>query len=346
MRIAMVSFTRRGAHVAQSLCAALCAGGHACTAYAMPRHAAQAGLLPLERPLSEWTKEAFSGADALVFISACGVAVRAVAPYVKSKAEDPAVVVLDDNARFAVSLLSGHLGGANALTQEVARLTGAQAVISTATDGAGLFSVDAWAARENCALWELSRAKAVSAALLDGAELGFCSDFPVSTPLPAGLLSQQEGALGIHISLDELAAPFGETLHLVPRVLVLGIGCKRGTAADVITRHVRQALSAHRLSPRAICAVASIDIKRDEAGLCAFCKEIGAPLHTYGADELSHAKGSFSASPFVQGVVGVDNVCERAAVLCAGEGARLVLQKQARNGVTVAAAVRGWEVRF
>lgn len=372
MRIVISSFTQRGALLAAKLAAALAAQGHACEAYAMPRHTA-AGVAPLAVPLSEWTAQAFQSAGAIVYISACGVAVRAVAPYLKSKAEDPAVVVLDDNVRFCISLLSGHIGGANALAQNIACLTGAQAVISTATDGAGVFSVDAWAAQEGCALWELPEAKAVSAALLDGERVGFCSDFPLASPLPNGLEARESGALGICITLDEQKAPFARTLHIVPRALVLGIGCKRGVGAQAIVEHVHAALAAHRLSPRSVCAVYSITIKRDEPGLLACCEALGVPLRVFSADELSCADGAFSASEFVRGVTGVDNVCERAAVLGAGEyagtsepdglcgngppagsegllhvgsGGRLVMKKQAGGGVTVAAAVCGWEVQF
>ena len=346
MRVDLITFTQKGAVLAALLAKGLEGQGDACAAYAMPRHAAPAGNLPLEQPLARWTEQAFCSADALVFISASGVAVRAIAPYLKGKLKDPAVIVLDDNARFAVSLLSGHVGGANKLAARIAQITGAQAVISTATDGAGLFSVDSWAKQNGCALWELPQAKAVSAALLDGEPVCLSSAFPVEGALPEGFAANDVGRLGVCISLSEQCSPFATTLHLIPRALMLGIGCKRGTTAGAIAARVEQALQGSAISPRAVCGVASAQIKADEPGLLEYCAQQGISPVFYSPEQLMEAEGEFASSDFVRGVTGADNICERAAVLLAGEGGTLLIKKQAGDGVTVAAALRDWRVRF
>ena len=116
--------------------------------------------------LPELTARAFREADALIFVSACGIAVRAVAPFLCGKEQDPAVVAIDERCGFAVSLLSGHIGGANALACRIAEMTGAQAVITTATDVNGRFAVDEWAARQGLNLTDLQAAKRFAAALI------------------------------------------------------------------------------------------------------------------------------------------------------------------------------------
>lgn len=137
--------------------------------------------------LAEWTTAAFAQNEALIFVGAVGIAVRAIAPFCRSKASDPAVVVVDECGHFAVPLLSGHLGGANDLARAIAALCGAVPVITTATDAHGLFAVDEWARHQNCRVLELERIKTVSGKLLAGEPVLFWSEFPIAGPAPAGV---------------------------------------------------------------------------------------------------------------------------------------------------------------
>ena len=252
-----------------------------------------------------------------------------------------AVLVVDELGGFVISLLSGHIGGANDLTERMAEALGATAVVTTATDVNRKFSVDAWAARNGCAISSMGVAKAVSAAILEG-PVPLCSDFPIATALPPGTAAGEDGPLGICISWRR-RRPFDRTLLLMPRVLHLGIGCRRGAAATNIRQLVDDVLTEHQLSPAAVKLVASIDLKRQEPGLLEFCRERGWTAQFYTAAELAELEGDFTSSEFVRGVTGVDNVCERAALLGAG---RLLVRKTARCGVTVAVAAEDWEVRF
>lgn len=284
--------------------------------------------------LDEWTKRAFSQAQALVFVGAVGIAVRAIAPYVKSKASDPAVVAVDELGRFAVPILSGHLGGANALARRIAGLCGAVPVITTATDLHGLFAVDEWAVRQKCAVLNPEKIKAVSSKILAGGTVRIYSDWPVGGEAPEGVvLSDTDFDARLTIRRDDTNA-----LVLVPRIAVLGVGCKKGTDACSIEAAFQTLLERSGLYPEAFCGVCSIDLKQNEAGLLDFCRRHGLELDTFSSGELANVQGDFSSSEFVKDITGVDNVCERAAVL--GSGGELFVRKQAGNGVTMAVALK------
>ena len=329
MSVALIAFTRRGAALGRRLADAL--GGD----LRVPeRLAAALGEAPCGS-LADWTAQNWHSVSSLVFVGACGIAVRAIAPHVGDKFTDPAVVSVDEAGRFAVPLLSGHVGGANDLARRIAALTGGAAVISTATDVNGLFAVDVWAKERGLAITDRTLARAVSAALLEGEAVGYASDFPI--PCPEGL-RPGKAALGVWVTGRSGGGPFPRTLRLVPKCLALGIGCRRGTSAGAIARAVDAALLGAGYDPLAAAAAATIDLKQEEPGLLAFCQFRGLPLTAYTAGALAAAPGTFTPSDFVRSVTGVDNVCERAAALRSG-GGRLVVRKQAGEGVTVAAAL-------
>ncbi|RGX55970.1 cobalamin biosynthesis protein CbiG [Anaerotruncus sp. AF02-27] len=344
MRISVVSFTENGARVAAALRGILRENGHLCSACAMPRHAGNGGLTPLLEPLESWTARSFGESDGIIFVGAAGIAVRAIAPHVKDKLTDPAVLSVDERANFVIPLLSGHMGGANKLARELAECLDATPVITTATDLNGRFAVDVWAKEQNLAICERENAKAVSVALLDGNAVGFCSDFVVESALPQGLTMAEDGPLGICVSFSGRDEPFLRTLHLVPRIVTLGVGCRKDVAPEVFEEAILVLLSQNDLSVQAVREVATIDLKAREPCILAFCEKYRLPLCTASAGTLGALEGSFSGSAFVKGAVGVDNVCERAAVLISG--GNLLMRKQSRNAVTAAAAAANWRVRF
>lgn len=317
MKVRLLAFTEKGMALAESLARAL--GG-----------SAQRCAPPLT--LASWTADAFAQADALVYVGAVGIAVRAVAPHVRSKAQDPAVVAVDECGRFAVPLLSGHLGGANVLARRIAGVCGAVPVITTATDVNGVFAVDCWAKLQNCVVLDVPRIKAVSSRLLAGGQATVQSPWPVAGTPPRGVSLGEPG----DVELTVTAADHG-ALRLVPRIAVLGVGCRRGTTEDALNEAFEHLLQASSLCEKAFYKVCTIDLKKDEPGLLAFCRQRGLRLECFDAARLQAVQGSFSASAFVREVTGVDNVCERSAVL--GSGGTLYWKKQAGNGVTMAAAL-------
>ena len=341
--IALIAFTEQGCRMACAIAAGLAAEGiapaEAIAVSGPARFAAAEGVAAYES-LSAWTKEAFSQVDALVYVSATGIAVRAIAPYVVDKFTDPAVVCIDEMGRIAVPLLSGHVGQANDLARTIARITGGIAAVSTATDLNGLFAVDSWARANGLVIVERAVAKQVSAALLSGETVGVSSSVALEGALPQGLVHAQEGQLGIHIGVEASVNPFANTLHLVPRVAAVGVGCRRGTDPAVLEQAVRKALEEVNVRPQAVTAVASIDVKSDEPAVAALAEAFGCDLLFYTAEQLDAVPGEFDESAFVREQVGVGNVCERAALAAAGRDGTLVLPKQAGDGVTVAVALK------
>lgn len=335
MKIAIFAYSRGGCAVARRVRAVLAEAETVC--YAVPR-LEEAGFLPLAKDIY---RERFSSMDALIFIGACGIAVREIAPYLVSKKTDPAVLCIDEKMQFVIPLLSGHIGGANDLARRLAAALGAAAVITTATDVNGKFAADAWAAKNECAISSMLLAKKVAAEILER-DVPLVSDFPIKGALPGGIVEKTQGALGIVIGYCT-KEPFAETLRLTPRVLRVGIGCRRGTAQETIEAAVAAVLSAHQLDPSAVKGVYSIDLKQQEAGLLAACAKHNWPTVFYTAEELRSVPGEFTDSPFVQEMTGVGNVCERAAMRGAE---KLLVKKTAVDGVTVAVAAEHWEVSF
>lgn len=338
MRVSVFAFSRQGCRTARRVMAFF--HGEEVHAYTMERFG-ECDFTPIGTPSRAFYEEVLHASDAMVFVGSVGIAVREIAPHIRSKTTDPAVLSLDELGTFVIPLLSGHIGGANELAQNLARELNATPVITTATDINHRFSVDAWAAKNGYAIGNLARAKAVSAEILEN-RVPLCSDFPMIGNLPEGVVLEERGRIGICISVyqDE---PFEKTLRLIPPILHLGIGCRRGTQAAAIEKAVTAVLKEHNIDARAVKSVASIDLKADEEGLLRFCRERNIPCFFYSAEELNAVAGRFIPSAFVQGVTGVDNICERAALIGAE---KMIVKKTAMNGVTVAVAAEHWEVRF
>lgn len=337
MKLAVFAFTTKGCRLAERVKSVLSA--EETRMVTMEKF----GLPDFEAytpPLVSCMKEYFSWADLLVFIGSTGMAVRAIAPWVKSKVTDPAVLCIDEGGSFVISLLSGHIGGANDYAKMLASAIGAVPVVTTATDVEGKFSPDGWAAKIGCAISSMHLCKKVSAAILEG-EIPLSCDFPMAGT-PAGTVLHGEGALGIHIGCTK-RQPYAETLHLIPKILNLGIGCRRGIGEEKIAAAVDAVCEKFGIFPQAIAGVYSIDLKKDEPGLLSFCAHRGLKPHFYTPQELENAPGAYPKSEFVRSVTGVDNVCQRAAMLGAET---LIVPKTAMDGVTVSIAQRPWEAVF
>lgn len=268
----------------------------------------------------------------LVFICACGIAVRTIAPFVKNKKEDFAVVVCDEDGKFAISLLSGHLGGANELAENVAEILGGQAVITTATDVNGITAIDNYAKENNLEIDSMKMAKEVSAQLLNGEKVAFKSDFNIEVPKDFVLTTEKTGVYVTYKTTE----PFENTLKLYKKSLVVGIGCKKGTPVENVESFLKTVFEENSLSERAILKIGTIDIKKNEKAIVELSKKYNVKLEIFDKKTLNSQKGEFSHSDFVLRTVGTDCVCERAVV--AG-GGKLIVKKQSCNGVTIAVGV-------
>ena len=268
----------------------------------------------------------------LVFICACGIAVRTIAPFVKNKKEDFAVVVCDEDGKFAISLLSGHLGGANELAENVAEILGGQAVITTATDVNSIIAIDNYAKENSLEIDSMKMAKEVSAQLLNGEKVSFKSDF--NNEIPKDFVQTVE-KIGVYVTYKTIE-PFENTLKLYKKSLVVGIGCKKDTPVENVESFLRTVFEENSLSEKAILKIGTIDIKKNEKAIVELSKKYNVKLEIFDKKTLNSQKGEFYHSDFVFRTVGTDCVCERAVV--AG-GGKLIVKKQSCNGVTIAVGV-------
>ena len=306
MNTVIAAFTKKGVNLALNLSEFL--GGRV---FAPSRFS---GVEPLDDSLVEWAGKFFDEARAMIFVGACGIAVRAISPHVKNKIHDPAVIAVDEAARFVIPVLSGHIGGANELSRKIAGFLHAVPVITTATDVNNLVSVDQWAVNNNCAIENPENVKKVSARLLEGHDVG------------------------VAVTCENVPTPFPVTLWLRPRRLILGAGCNRGVDPAEFESCAMDFLSSAGVSALSLRAIASIDLKNDEPAMKIFAETHDIPFVTFSAGDLQSLKGNFTASEKVREFTGTDNVCERACVLCAGEGAVLMRGKCVYNGITFALA--------
>lgn len=339
MRAAIFSFSVRGAQLAKQIAEAMQNAGYKAEAMTVAKYAEAAGLAPMLPDYKAACAAAFASCDAIVFVGAAGIAVRAIAPHIKSKMTDPAVLSADECGNFVIPLLAGHIGGANELARYLAAAIGAAACVTTATDVNGLFAVDEWGARNNMVISSLAPAKDFAAALVAKEKVGlYCDEaFAVAGELPKLVERDSTLPVGMAVTLDNTLMPFKTTVRLLPKIVHLGIGCRRNTPLENIEALVLPELEKLHLDLRSVVALASVDLKKDEQGLLAFAEKYQLAANFYTADELNSVAGDFTPSAFVKSIVGVSNVCERSAVRDSNNG-RLLLRKTSLNGVTLAVA--------
>ncbi len=354
MKLSVISFTENGKQLSESIVKLLekeleiklytkCEAGIKDDIYS--------DILFLKKSVGDWAKERMQEQNALLFIGACGIAVRAVAPHLTDKLHDVPVLVMDEKGKYVIPILSGHMGGANDLANHIAEKTGAEAVITTATDLNKKFAVDLFAKRNRLYIANIANKDGivkVSSKVLAGKE--------ITMSIEAGheIIGGESGIrfvpyppMGVvDVVVTSKDDMFDTSLLLKPREYVIGIGCKKGKKANEIDDFILKAIKKKGISIMQIFALSSISQKRDEQGIVEWCRKEGIPFFTYTAEDLREVNGTFTKSMFVKNQVGVDNVCERAAVKACGEDGKLILPKVAENGMTIAVAKREWKVCF
>lgn len=346
MRTAVFALTAAGAALGGRVVLAL---GDEAELFVSQRHPVS-GARYFEK-LQQAVAENFPRYDALVFIMAAGIAVRTIAPYLKSKLEDPAVLVLDERAQHVISLLSGHVGGANDLARRLALSLGADPVITTATDVEGYLAPDAIASKLGLFPEPHEEIQRLNSALLEGKKIFYyidpvcrLADFYARELLGHGFcladfaaLPDEAQALQVVISENEEIPLRQGRLFLRPLRLIAGVGCRRGTKSSYIKKALTEAAAKLGLPLQAVAAMASTVFKDEEQGLFDTARELGVPLSFYDNDALNRMiyRYDLCESAFVRRITGVGNVCESAALAAAGSG-RLVLGKTKFEKVTVA----------
>lgn len=280
----------------------------------------------------------------LIFVMATGIVVRQIASLLQGKDRDPAVLVLDEEGKFIIPLLSGHLGGANAWANHLACQIGAQAVITTATDVRGLVAPDEYARRYGWKVEPIDHLPTVNRLLLEQNSLDVWTSYPLNAEVAwvndehyHFLPDKEKEKANVIISAFPDRTIKADLLYLVPPILSVGVGCRRGISTEAVLAGIETAVEQIGASLKAVCGIYSIDLKADEVGLIEAAKYLRVPFQTFPAIELQAVieKQQLSRSNFVKEKIGVDGVCEAASLLGTQKG-QLILSKFKGRGVTVA----------
>ena len=294
-----------------------------------------ADTVAIEPDLSTFTKQLFAAHKTLIYIMATGIVVRSIAPHLVSKTTDPAVVVLDEKGQFAISLLSGHLGGANAIASEVAKALGGTAVITTASDVQGVPSVDMIAQMHQLIIQSMQDAKTLTAMTVNGQKIGWRNDTLLNLTSYYAVEDETSNGLVVVSNRTDLKShiPFAQ---LIPQNVVIGVGCKRGIAGQQIIDFISEQLQLNNVSAASIRQIASIDIKADEQGIHEAAAHFKVPVQFIAAGEIEMIEQDFTASAFVKSQIGVSGVCEPAAFIAGGRAGNFISRKKSKQGITVA----------
>lgn len=301
-----------------------------------------------KQSLNVWAEKGFSQFDAMVFIGACGIATRAIAPYIRDKFTDPAVLCVDDRGRYVIPILSGHMGGANQLAVLLAEWLEAVPVVTTGTDCAGAFACDLWVKKNGLGIYNHRGIQEISSAVLRKEKVGIWSEeeFRPGTCPPRELepedwyavlsaLRRREqrthilvfssyqraenfsAQLSLHCDDDSGGRGELGCLILYARPYIVGVGCRAGIDFESLRAQYHDFLRRHRIDPHQVLALASVDRKSREPALVSLRRQEGLSLYTRSPEELMRIKGKFHHSDFVMETLGCDNVCERAAMAVA-----------------------------
>ena len=342
-KIAIIAITKHGSALAEKIHASLDKSELFISAKFAREVPGKVEFFPT--PIKDLTAKIFNTYDALVYIVSLGAVVRTIAPFLKDKHTDPAVIVVDDKANFAISVLSGHVGGANELTEEISKIIGAQSVITTASDVGKTIPVDILGREFGWSVEQEENITKVSASVVNEELVGIYQDageknwWKRETPLPKnfkfydslGALAASESKAALIITDKIIAGEFPELLKKAvvyrPKSLAIGMGCDRGVSQEQLDELLTDTFKTHLLSVKSVKNVSTVDIKNREAGLLAFCERHGWDLVCYTRDELSQLKDILpNPSEMVMKYLKIPGVSEPASMLTAKTD-KLVVEK-------------------
>lgn len=297
----------------------------------------------LEVKVSEYLGDKWDSLDGIIFIGALGIAVRIIAPLILHKASDPAVVVLDDLGEYSISLLSGHLGGANQLAEEIATCLGARPIITTASDRRGIEALDLFAKRNNYEMEDMETITRLTRKMVDGKKLGFFSEdkklinYPylkIFTSLEEMKKDREiEGAILVTSSLISQEKMGGLPLTILrPKNLNIGIGCRKGVEGKRIKAAIGDLFQELQLSQASIGKIGTVEVKKDEAGIIETAAYYGVDMKIFSLKEIGRVDHKFKGSDFVKKTIGVYSVAEPSAYLLGGN---IISKRTSHEGITL-----------
>ncbi|HZW83095.1 MAG TPA: cobalt-precorrin 5A hydrolase [Candidatus Deferrimicrobium sp.] len=309
-------------------------------------------------PTPSLIREIFCSYHGLILIMATGIAVRSLAPLLQGKEQDPAVVVVDERGQFAISMLSGHLGGANDLARIAAKCLGGTPVITTSTDVQGRLAVDVLARDLGVKLEPLELLKQVNSLISKGEKIELISDYPLNLPEDHPLWRDECWQTRIEPEIEDNAdlnasgviltsrVISSKALFLRPPSIVVGVGCRKGIPGHQILAAIKTALKLAGRSPLSIKKLVSIEAKAEEEGIKWAAGQLNVATEFYSVETLQavlQENTGLAQSDFVHQQMGVRGVCEPASLAGCRQG-KIILGKQAGQGVTVALAEEkfGW----
>ncbi len=326
---AIVSITHQGNKLALKLSGKL----ENSVCYTLPKWE-QEGFFTIEGTLKSFCKKLFEKYDALIFIMASGIVVRSIAPWIKDKTTDPAVVVMDEKGKNVISLLSGHVGGANYLTMRISELLTTNPVITTSSDINQLPSVDMLAKENGLHIDSMKSAKQITAMIVNKQKVELVDACKV---LDSDTLPQSDGYISGKIIISNQFKIYEKLpfTKLIPENIILGIGCKKHTGSSELMQFIKDVIYSLNLDLRSIKTIASINIKAGEPAILEAVEKLQCSSEFYTAKELQRVDHLFEGSEFVQQVVGVSSVSSTAAYLAGNEHGKFLAKKEIRNGMTI-----------
>jgi cobalt-precorrin 5A hydrolase len=319
MRIAIICVNKQGDIIADKLEASLKANIYTKTKMA-------------DFNLKELSGKLVTEYDALIFITSTGIAVRAIAPFIDSKASDPAVVVIDCTGKYAISLLSGHIGGANALAIKVGDIIGAQAIITTATDNLGITAPDSFAKDNKLVIDDLKKAKEISALLVAGEKVAFIDEDNIYS-VPKGYTKDLEGSKGlVYVTNKEFCKYEGTVLKLIRKNIILGIGCRKAYDIQKMRAWSLSVLEENNIDISAVRTIATVEIKKHEPAIVELAKFLKCDISCFGIEDIKVVQNKYPGSDFVEKTIGVRAVCEPCVELAGGS---LITGKLSHEGMTL-----------
>lgn len=351
MVLSAISFTKNGRKLGERLAERLAEEVILYTKCGdVSEQAGRRPVIPVEESIGEWAGKQMRENNALLFIGACGIAVRAVAPHITDKLHDSPVLVMDEQGNYIIPVLSGHMGGANEIALKISESIGAVPVITTATDLNGMFSVDLFAKKNGLFILNREGIAKVSSKVLAGKQITVSVEtghISGNGGIPEGIRIVPYPPAGeVDVLITGEDGEFPAALVLKPREYVIGMGCKKGKEPEKAEAFIERTLNAAGISKEQCTALASIERKKGEQAFLQWSRKYRVPFYTYTAEQLWEVEGNFHASSFVKESVGVDNVCERAALRACGGKGELICEKHAEDGMTIAVAKREWSVMF